>query len=101
MTEKLEPLDATSELSPLRAAAGTTAARTNQTLPIWTVYQSPRDFPGKFIARLFVISRGYPAPTTLAVVGDNLDDVRRCISAGLFRTVRWKDDDPCIVETWI
>ena len=65
-------------------------------LSIWCVYDSPTDYPGKFVARRFTLDQ----PTTDVVVANTLQQVRRLIPSGLYRIERQRGDDPKIVETW-
>lgn len=64
---------------------------------IWVVYESPHDFPDKYVARRLHLSR----PTADFVVGDTLVDVRAKLPKGLFRMERSDRDDPQIRESWI
>jgi len=65
---------------------------------IWTVYRSPLDFPGKFIARRFVLDK----PTRDVIIADTLEEIRERLSRkGLARFGRFEGDDPVIVETWL
>jgi hypothetical protein len=65
-------------------------------LPIWTVYQHPRDMPDAYVARLFLTGK----PTEQVVQAPTLDEVRALIPPGLYRMPRQPGDDPVIVETW-
>lgn len=70
-------------------------------MPLFTVYYSPTDFPGKYVVRLF----DGPLPTRLLAVKDTLEDARAAIPQGpplgFVRTERSKTDDPVILESWI
>ena len=65
-------------------------------LSIWTVYSNPKDFPGKWVARRFLLD--WPEDETL--VADSLEELRRQLPQGLHHQPRLKNDDPVIVETW-
>jgi hypothetical protein len=67
------------------------------TLPIWTVYKHPLDYPGKFVARCWDLDQ----PTGVVIVGDTLEWVRQRLPSGLHRMERNDADDPVIVEVWI
>lgn len=72
-------------------------------LHTWTVYSSPRDYPGRYVIRRFSIRSGsdpIPDENVWATAGD-LELVRCCLPSGLFRIDRSEADDPTIVETWI
>lgn len=71
---------------------------------LWTVYFNPRDFPGKYVARRFVLNN----PTADHVVSDDIDAVRDWIAAQCFKhggamvqMNRSAGDDPTIVEVWM
>lgn len=72
---------------------------TSLKLPAVAIYDSPSDYPGKIVARLW--DKGEPTETIL--IKDNIDDMREDINqAGLTCHIpRGKSDDPCIVECWI
>lgn len=69
----------------------------NQTLNIWVVYENPKDFPLKFVARRWELDK----PTNEIIVTDTLGELRDELPEGLTRLDRHFDDDPCIVETWV
>lgn len=66
-------------------------------LVMWVVYRSPKDFPGVFVARKWLID-GATQETVQAIT---LEGVRALIPQGLHRMARDVSDDPCIVETWL
>ncbi len=67
--------------------------------PMWTIYDSPRDFPRTFVVRVWYGEIPEPDATT----HDTLEDARESVFArgGSFDLKRHPGDDPCIVETWI
>lgn len=73
----------------------------NDTLSMWTVYKSPTDFPGLFVARRFDIAAGEACPTDIRAVASTLALVRELIPQGLHCMQRDESDEPQIVETWI
>jgi hypothetical protein len=67
-------------------------------LEIWAVYENPTDYPGKWVARLFVDGK----PTDkMHVAEDHNTLIRIMAMAGLVRLPRDASDDPVIVETWV
>lgn len=66
-------------------------------LELWTVYDSPMDLPGRFVARKWVLDR----PTNERLQDKTLDGLRDKLPQGLTRMDRSPQDDPKIVETWI
>lgn len=66
-------------------------------LELWTVYDNPADFPGKVVARKFVLDK----PTSDMIVGESLEEVRSKIPGDKVRIPRDPSDPPAVVETWI
>lgn len=68
---------------------------------IWTVYENPSDYPGLFVARMWIVTRQpEPVPTDVVFTGPTLLSVRGKIPAGLHCIPRQPLDDVTIVETW-
>lgn len=71
-------------------------------LTIWTVYENPRDYPGKFVVRAYDVCAGGAVAARLeCTVRDSLDEARAAVPAGLYWMNRNPVDDPTIVETWL
>jgi len=71
-------------------------------LAIWTVYNSPVDFPGMYVARKFLTEAGRSVPTKEIMVGGTLDQLQRELeSRGLTMLPRDASDEPHIVEIWL
>lgn len=66
-------------------------------MPLITVYRSPIDYKGKFVARLFDLNR----PTNLIVVKENIDEVRKTIPYRFEKMNRSLEDDIVIAEVWL
>jgi hypothetical protein len=70
-------------------------------LPMWTVYDHPRDFPDGFVARKFFTLPQVEA-TSQVMTSASLEDLRTTLFGwGLSCLARNDGDDPCIVETWL
>lgn len=67
------------------------------TLPIITIFKSPTDYPGKYVARVFDVGK----PTSLAAIADTYEELMESIPAGMVRLERSEKDDPVILETWV
>lgn len=67
------------------------------TMPIITIFKSPADYPGKYVARVFDVDK----PTNLAAVADTYEELQQAIPAGMVKLERNEKDDPVILETWI
>lgn len=65
--------------------------------PVFVVYDSPEDFPGKFTVRLFFGEQ----PTRLVAVKDSLEEARKTIPDIYIPVQRSESDIPAIVETWL
>lgn len=69
-------------------------------LPMWTLYDHPRDFPHAFVVRLFEGQTGQAMPTAIAFA--SLDEVRRAFAGGRWHFLaRNREDDPAIVGTYL
>ncbi len=66
-------------------------------MEIYTVYNSPKDYPGKVVVRKFIGEQPSPEPLC---VEDTLEEARKKIPAGLVRMDRMPEDDSVILETW-
>jgi len=75
------------------------------TLSIFTVYENPLDYPGRFVVRRFEVSAdgAQPVPPPVAVV-DTLAEARaaiRRVHPCPVCMTRAEGDEPQIVESWI
>jgi hypothetical protein len=66
-------------------------------LELWTIYDSPIDHPGSFVARKWVLDK----PTSELFQDKTLDGLRAKLPAGLHCMPRSPGDEPHIVETWM
>lgn len=74
----------------------------NLRLSMWTVYQSPTDYPGQFVARRWICDNNPPIATSDMLVSPLYEDIRRAmIERDMVRMQRNDEDDPVILETWI
>lgn len=71
-------------------------------LPMWTVYDHPRDFPYSFVARLSLIKEGAAEVTEAFMCTPDLDELRSWLTElGLVPLSRFPLDDPVVVEVWL
>lgn len=71
-------------------------------LTIWTVYDSPSDAPGLFMARRFEVTRTGAHATSETMTSTDLYDIRvELARRGMVPLQRDPQDDPAIVETWV
>jgi hypothetical protein len=80
---------------------------TGKALDTYTVYENPKDHPGKFVARRWLVLPGIDEPVPqkepIAVV-DTIAEARAAVEKhkpGAVRLERHDFDDPCIVEVWL
>jgi hypothetical protein len=69
-------------------------------LCIWVVYDSPSDYPGQFVARMFVLDK----PTQTVLTEPTLGDLRALLLMlypDLYCIPRQADDEPQIIEVWL
>lgn len=72
----------------------------NMILPSITIYNSPADYKGMYVARLF--ETAIPVPLGTFATSDDIKDLRNMIQAAgfYFRVPRDIHDHPVVVETW-
>lgn len=71
-------------------------------LSIWTIYKSPRDAPGLYVARRHIAHAGATAATDEAYTANDIEPLRAMFrEQGLVLIPRHESDDPVIVESWI
>ncbi len=68
-------------------------------VPFIAVYQSPEDFPGRYVARIFELDK----PTDTVIVKKTLPELQEEIQAHTGKTFipRESGDVPCLVGVWI
>ena len=66
-------------------------------LELWTIYDSPIDHPGSFVARKWVLDK----PTSELFQDKTLEGLRAKLPPGLHCMPRSPGDEPQIVETWM
>jgi len=70
-------------------------------LQLWTIYENPKDYPGLFVARKFLISNGKSNATRHVLTHTTLIGIRALIPPYLYCIGRELNDDPCIIESWL
>jgi hypothetical protein len=71
-------------------------------MPIITIYKNTtKDYPGKFVARLFDIKPGEVMYTRYIMLSDSLEWIRKQIPPNMTRFQPSENDDPVVLETWI
>lgn len=72
-------------------------------LPMYVIYDHPRDFPEHFVVRPhLVLDKGRPAvPSKNGFLFDDLEAARAFVPRQMVKVLRHPKDDPVIVETYI
>lgn len=71
-------------------------------LPIWVIYDHPKDYPHVFVARRWLVDRRGERATDLLLIDEDLGRLRlEMEQRGLIRLDRQPEDDPVILETWV
>lgn len=65
-------------------------------IEIYTIYENPSDYPGKFVMRKFIGDK----PTNDHIISDTLEQIRKSVPHGLVRFDRHPADDVTVIETW-
>lgn len=99
---KIRVVDASSVLSSAAPLRPLPLELFMDSLYVYTIYRSPKDYPGKFVVRRHAIVAGgvHPEPDPDAVV-TTLVRARKALPAGLYNMGRDPRDEPQIVESWI
>jgi hypothetical protein len=70
-------------------------------LPMWTIYDRPKEFPAGYLARLWY-SLPQPEATALVIPNDDLEVLRDYFAEiGCTLLPRSEADQPNIVESWL
>ena len=77
--------------------ANTNFKALNVGMPMVVIYEKPVDYPDKYVARLWDVK----GPTRRIVLADTLIEARKAIPFGMVKFDRFRNDDPCVTETWI
>lgn len=73
------------------------------TLPMVCIFKQPKDFPDHYVARVYCVLDGEPAPTDMAMISHDLQGLYDGMPVGKFalRFPPNPGDHPTVVETWI
>ena len=82
---------------------GTITIQGKTGLPMYVIYDHPRDFPNHFVVRPHLVGLGeepsFPSPN--GFLFDDISSARKFIPGHMVRVNRDPKDDPVIVETYI
>jgi hypothetical protein len=68
---------------------------------IWVITHNPRDYPGKYVVRPHIVTRGWSAPGQHAEVFATLEEARAYVPRGCHFFPRDPSDDAVVVESWM
>jgi hypothetical protein len=73
-------------------------------LVMWKVYKHPKDHPGEYVARKFLIEEASCGVSNESISSKSLRDVRnvlRSLYRGLIQFKLSSDDEPPVLEVWL
>ena len=72
---------------------------------MWTVYYNLREFPQLYVVREIIVTTSGPrssnSPMATSVSLERVREAIFSVCPFAYNVGRMKDDDPCIVETWL
>lgn len=71
-------------------------------VPLITVYKNTtKDYPGKWVARLFDIRPGEVIRTRCIMLADQVSELYKAKPNNMMVLAPQANDDPCILEVWV
>jgi len=73
-------------------------------MELYTIYDSPTDYPNTYVCRRWEVlaPENVPVAMNVVIIDTDLDKIRNQLrEIGLFRIPRDESDDKKIVETWL
>jgi len=70
-------------------------------LEMFVIYHNPRDYPGKFVTRRWLVHNTMNPDLRPMAVEATIEDARRALPSGLVKMHRIPGDDRVIVESWV
>ena len=67
----------------------------------YVLYESPSDYPGKFVVREWIITRKDIKKSKVISVSSTHEKASKSVPYNMSFLLRCEDDDPCIVGVWI
>lgn len=74
--------------------------RTITNFPMISIYGKPKDYPGKYVARVFDVRPGEVSATRYIMVSENLEELRNAMPSGFSPVGKTPEDDPDLLEVW-
>lgn len=70
-------------------------------LPMWVIYERPRDFPEHFVVRRWRVNGPVIFVDQMAQLAGDIEAARALVPPGLYRLPPYEEDDPVIREVWL
>jgi hypothetical protein len=67
----------------------------------YVIYEKPKDYPNKYVVRLWIIGPGTVQAGPLVSTCDTIEQARKTIPKGLVQIPAFENDDPVISEVWM
>jgi len=67
----------------------------------YVIYKKPKDYPTKFVVRLWIIGPGTAQAGPLICTADTIEEARASMPDGVDQLPTFDSDDPVIAEVWM
>lgn len=67
----------------------------------YVIYKNPKDYPTKFVVRLWIIGKGTTEAGPLICTADTIVEARASMPDGVNQLPTFDCDDPVISEVWM
>lgn len=67
----------------------------------YVIYNNPKDYPGKFVLRKWVINPAGLHSGPILGIADNIEEVRKYLPSYAVKLSVCENDDPVIAEVWV
>jgi hypothetical protein len=85
-----------------RKAGEAARAKPKDSLPVYTIFDHPLDYPDHFVLRVsYALRTGQPIPGELIGIAKTLEGARKMLPPGLTCVGREAADEVQIVESWL
>lgn len=73
----------------------------SQALHQYVIYDKPKDFPTKFVVRLWIIGPGTAQAGPMICTANTIEEARQSLPDGVSQLPVFANDDPVIAEVWM
>jgi hypothetical protein len=67
----------------------------------YVIYNNPKDYPGKFVVRQWIIGPGTVHSGELICIASTIEEARAKMPHGVEQLPVFESDDPVIAEVWM